>query len=46
MKPYPSCMNAITKHMKDGFIIIPTTWTSKRNPNTPSTSLKMIITTS
>jgi len=38
MKPYLSCMNAITKHMKDSFIIIPTTWANRKNPNTPSTS--------
>ena len=38
MKPYLSCMNAVTKHMKDNFIIIPTTWASRRNLNTPSTS--------
>ena len=38
MKSYLSCMNAVTKHMKDSFIIISTTWASRRNPNTPSTS--------
>jgi len=41
MKPYPSCANADTKHMKTCFISIPTAHASTRDPNTSFTPFQV-----